>query len=290
MHRPKIIGHRGCAGLFPENSLAACRHAIDLGLDGIEIDVQLSADGEIVVYHDFTINNDYSQCNDTWADGNGQAIKKLTYAELSSYTIGLTRPRSTYRQRRRGQTQLANEPIPTLRQVFSLLQDTAPPTFRLWLEIKTHPTLNNLSADPMELIDKIIDLMEHYQNHEHIVIISFDWRCLTYVRQHYPTLRCGFLTSEHKDDDTVGRCNTMPSPWLGSYNLDDYNGSLPHLIKAVGGHYWLPSYQDIMREDVITAHKLSLPVYVWTVNTRSFMQRLARWGVDGLITDYPNKW
>lgn len=290
INKPKIIGHRGCAGLFPENSLAACRHAIELGLDGLEIDVQLSADDEIIVYHDLTINHAYSRHNGIWLDEDGKAIKDLTYSELSLYNIGMTRPKSTYRRRRRGQVRLDHEVIPTLQQVFSLIQNTASPTFCLWLEIKTHPLRPDLSADPIELTRKVIDLVKRFDTCNKVIIMSFDWRCLGYIRAHHPSLQCAFLTCEDKDDDTIGRHSNIASPWLGGYNLHNHNGSLPHLIKAAGGHYWAPFYQDITYRDIIMAHELGLQVYVWTVNQRTIMQRLTRWGVDGMITDYPNRW
>ena len=78
-----VIGHRGAAGLAPENTLAAFSKALDIGVDGVELDVQLSADGIAVVHHDFQLNPDITRtAGGEWLEsGNRPPIKELTLAE-----------------------------------------------------------------------------------------------------------------------------------------------------------------------------------------------------------------
>src|SRR6516162_8592208 len=91
------IGHRGGAALKPENTLAAFEDSIARGADAVELDVQLSRDGEVVVYHDFTLNADASRdANGNWLAKPAPRIADLSGAELRSFDIGRARPGSAY--------------------------------------------------------------------------------------------------------------------------------------------------------------------------------------------------
>src|SRR5512136_1224893 len=99
--RPLNIGHRGASAAAPQNTLAAFRKAMELGADGVELDVQLSADGAVVVIHDFTV--------DKATDGTGRVAAK-TLAELKALDAGS-----------RFSPQFAGERIPTLAEVFEAI-------------------------------------------------------------------------------------------------------------------------------------------------------------------------
>lgn len=283
-----IIGHRGCAGLLPENSISACRQAIEMGLDGFEIDVQLSADEEPILYHNLCINHHYSRLNGSWLKYKNIALKSLTLSELKLYDIGQIRPWSLYRLKRRRQKATDKEGIPTLSQVFELIQAKAPAGFQLWIELKTSPLLPHLSAVPELLVEKVLQVVHQFDFQNRIILLSFDWRCLVHALERYPSIACAFLTTEHRRDDTVYRSRNKLSPWLAGYDLKDFKGSIPHMIRKMGGQYWVPFYKDLSRDDIHKAQALGLKVYTWTVNRSSTMKTLKGWGIDGLITDYPD--
>lgn len=85
-----VIGHRGAAGLAPENTLAAFAASLDLGVDALELDVHLTRDGTLVVYHDYTLKPETTRTPDgEWLDiWTGLAIKDLSLAELKTYDVG----------------------------------------------------------------------------------------------------------------------------------------------------------------------------------------------------------
>src|SRR4051794_13707627 len=95
--QPWNIAHRGGAQLSPENTLAAFGRAMSLGADGVELDVQLSRDGIVVVHHDYRLNPGYTRLRGgDWLEGVAPRIKDLTLEELWNYNIGLPRPGSGY--------------------------------------------------------------------------------------------------------------------------------------------------------------------------------------------------
>src|SRR5690606_21045986 len=128
------IAHRGGAALYPENALAAFRHAMMLGCDGAELDVQLSADGVAVVYHDARLNSGYTRAGGSWLNGATPRIKDMTLAQLRGFDIGRMRPGSAYARAHPRQAAVDGERIPTLEEVVTLVRPS--PGFRLWVELK----------------------------------------------------------------------------------------------------------------------------------------------------------
>ena len=89
--------------------------------------------------------------------------------------------------------------------------------------------------------------------------------------------------------DTVEAGQAGASPWLAGFDADDHDGSLPRLIKAAGGAIWSPYHRDLSAAALAEARQLGLRVVVWTVNKEADMTRLIDIGVDGIITDYPDR-
>ena len=94
---------------------------------------------------------------------------------------------------------------------------------------------------------------------------------------------------QQPDEDTVEVGKPGPSPWLGELDVDDYGGSVPKLVQALGATTWSPHARDLMPGLVVEAHSLGLAVIPWTVNEPADMERAIAAGVDGLITDYPDR-
>ena len=151
------MGHRGAKGYAPENTLISFQKAIDLGADGIELDVHLSHDGAIMVIHDETI--------DRTTNGKG-FVNKLSLQELKSF-------RTTKEQQ-----------IPTLSEVFDLVNRRC----FINVELKGKETAKPVIG----LINLYVS--EKNWNYDQFLISSFDWKMLEEVHFLNPKIRIGVLT------------------------------------------------------------------------------------------------
>ena len=120
-------------------------------------------------------------------------------------------------------------------------------------------------------------------------ILSFDWRVLFEARKLAPDLSIVCLSAERPWLDNILRRAPDPSPWTAGLDIEAFRGSLPRMVKATGSGVWGPYYRDLTRESLAEARAHDLKVVVWTVNEIDEMRRLARLGVDGITTDYPDR-
>lgn len=169
----KVIAHRGASGYAPENTLAAFQKAFDTNCDGIEFDVQMTKDGEIVVCHDYSVERT--------TNGKGY-IKNLTLAQIKELDAG-----SWFDERFRG------EKIPTLEEVFKLI----PSGILMNIEIK------NLALERSNIEQKVVDMILKYNRIDDVIISSFDHLSLKAVREINKDIRIGVLTYSYILD-TVG--------------------------------------------------------------------------------------
>ena len=110
---PLRIAHRGGSGLWPENTIEAFRNAIDLGADGLELDVHLSRDGVLVVHHDEALNPAIARDNSgKWVEKPTPRIKDLTFDELQAYDVGRLQPGTRYGERYPDQIAIDGARIP----------------------------------------------------------------------------------------------------------------------------------------------------------------------------------
>jgi len=286
----EIIGHRGAAGLAPENTLPSFARACAIGVTGIELDVHLSADDEVVVHHDYALHPDIARdARGAWVpDSARPLLRDLTLAELRTYDVGRLRPDTDYARRYPAQLPSDGARIPTLDDVITLfLADCAPPT-RLVVEIKTDPTRPALSVTPELLADRTVAVLRTRGVVDRTQIISFDWRPLQRVQQVAPEMATSYLTVESTDFDSVERGIDGASPWMAGVDVDAHGGSVPRAIRAAGGLNWSPNYRNVSAEALADAKAAGVRVFPWTVNAEGDMQRLIELGVDGITTDRPD--
>ena len=289
----EIIGHRGAAGLAPENTLASFSRACAVGVDGIELDVHLSADEHVVVHHDYALHPDLTR------DRAGAysiteprpLLRSLPLPALREYDVGRVRPTSEYAARHPEQRAADGARIPTLDEVITLfLRDCTPPT-RLVVEIKTDPTQPAVSAAPQQLVARTLDVLRTRKVTNRTQIIAFDWRVAMQVHRDAPDIPTSILTGEgrtEKDGNTVQIGRAGASPWMGGLDVDDFGGSVPRAIRSAGGRNWSPNAASLTRERLAEAHRLGVRVYPYTVNDTTEMRRLLELGVDGITTDRPD--
>jgi len=288
--KPLIIGHRGAAGLAPENTLAAFRTALDLGVDGLELDVQLTADNELVVHHDFALKPEIARSpNGEWVrESSAPLVKSLTLAEIKTYDVGRLKPNTLYAGRHPQQKAADGERIPTLREVFALLKSRSDTVTSLLIEIKTTPEKPEQSSDPKVVAEALIKLLREEEALSRALVLSFDWRSLVHVQKLAPGLPTVYLSLVSNSLDNIKPGRPGPSPWTAGIDVDDHQGSIPRAVQAAGGRYWGPHYKSVTRELVEEAQLLGIKVFSWTPDREDEMSRLMKMGVEGIITNRPD--
>jgi glycerophosphoryl diester phosphodiesterase len=285
-----VIGHRGGAGLAPENTLSAFRQALDLKVDAVELDVLLTSDRKLVVHHDYRLKQEIARTTDgKWLkDRSGPAIKDLTVVELKAYDVGRLKPYTKYARRYPKQKPVDGERIPTLREVVSLLKSREDCKTQIWVEIKTSPEKPDMTPPPEVVANAVVQVLREENFATHARILSFDWRSLVHVQKIAPEIPTVYLSLEGRNLNNIKAGQPGASPWMAGLDIDDFNGSIPQAVKAAGGRYWAPYYKHITYDLLNEAHELGLQVFAWTPDERGAMVRLIEIGVDGIITNRPD--
>lgn len=288
--RITVIGHRGAAGLAPENTLSAFARACEIGVDAVEFDILLTADGEAVVHHDFNLKPEITRKKDgRWLeDSSPPAIKDLTLAELKTYDVGRLKPQTPYARRYPEQKAVDGQRIPTLREVVSLLKQQCHRPIELWIEIKTTPEEPGLTPAPEIVSETVVKILREENILERARILSFDWRNLVHVQKVAPEIPTVYLSLEGARLNNIQSGQPGSSPWMAGFDIDDFAGSIPRAVQAAGGRFWAPHYKQVTFNNIQQAHQLGIQVFVWTPDSRSEMERLIELGADGIITNRPD--
>jgi len=220
------IGHRGAKGHCTENTLESINLALEMGVDGIEIDVHLCASGELVVFHDFTL--------DRLSDGFGE-ISTKSYEQLQELRI-----KGDYK-------------IPLLTEVLDLIEGKC----SINIELKGQHTAKGTCA----IISKYIDKGWEYSS---ILVSSFQENELLEVKKINSNILIAILSKASVEEAIE---------W-------------GKVLNATAIH---PSLGIITRQSVIDAHNEGFNVNVWTVNEPEDIARMIEFGVDGIISDFPDR-
>ena len=263
-----IQGHRGARGLRPENTIPAFTMALDSGVTTIELDVAITKDKQVIVSHEPWMSS--AIC----LDSTGRAINEkeekkfniyqMTFDQVQLFDCGST-GNSKFPQQEKMKTTK-----PLLRDVIVAVENhiKSHATYEVDynIEIKSSPEGDKkFHPSVEEFSDLIYQLVDEYIPLERVVIQSFDFRVLKYWHQKYPDIRLAALVENTKSIDA---------------NLADL-GFKPSTYS--------PYFKLLNREKVKYLHQLRIRVVPWTVNEISDMLSLKGMGVDGLITDYPDR-
>jgi glycerophosphoryl diester phosphodiesterase len=279
-----LQGHRGARGLLPENTLPAYQAALRIGVSTLELDVGISSDGVVVVSHDRALNPEITR------DAQGQwiaapvLVHSLTFEALQSFDVGRINPASAYAKRFPQQTPLDDTRMPALAEVFEAFQAS---TLHFNIETKISPDHPDETVSPEVFVDKLLGVVHAHNMAQRVIIQSFDWRTLALVQQQAPGLRTACLTAQQAWTD-----NITPKPgrprWTGAVATHDH-ADVPSMVAAAGGNIWSPYFGDLTVALVTQAQALGLRVIPWTVNTATDLDSMIELGVDGLISDYPDR-
>lgn len=244
-----VLAHRGFRGQYPENTMLAFQKAAELGVDGLEMDIHATRDGVLVVSHDATVERTTNSTG---------PINAMTLAELQQLDAGYRWTPDggqTFPFRGQGIT------ISTLEEVF-----TAFPQFWINVDIK--------QAAP-SIVTPFVAMIRRYDLAERMMVGSFDAVTVAQFRQECPEVATAASKAEAR------RLVILSKLRLGRF----YRGQ----AQALQIPEWNGRTRVITPRFVKDAHRAGTAVHVWTVNETADMQRLLAWGVDGLITDYPDR-
>ncbi len=244
-----VLAHRGGSGLRPENTMMAFENAASLGVDGLELDIHQTKDGRIVVIHDPTI--------DRVSDGSG-AIREMSLAELQSYDAGYwwtADGGKTFPYRGKGAV------VPTLEKVFI----TFP---HLWINI-------DIKQHAPSIVEPFVEMVREFGMTNKVMVGSFSEQTVQAFRSQCPEALTAASLQETR------RLYIMNKLMIGRF----YNGHADALQ--------IPEFYGrkrvVTRRFIKAAHQKGTAVHVWTVDEEEDMERLITFGVDGLITDYPDR-
>jgi glycerophosphoryl diester phosphodiesterase len=282
-----LEAHRGGRALLPENTLPAFANALTMGVDTLELDVGVTADGEVVVSHERGLNPDLARdANGAYVAAPGTPFVKLRFADVRTYDVGQIRPDSAYAKQFPDQRAVPGTRIPTLKELFALVRKSGNERVRFNIETKIDPDHPDQSLEPQAFVTKLLGVIEDEKFSDRVMIQSFDWRTLLLVQQQAPTIPTVYLTIQRGSAPT--NFLDKATSWTAGFNPVDHGGSLPRTIKAAGGAVWSPYFGDVTPALVAEAHEQGLRVVVWTVNKPDDMARMIEFGVDGIISDRPD--
>jgi glycerophosphoryl diester phosphodiesterase len=265
-----LQGHRGCRGLFPENTISAMLRALELGVTTLEMDAVITADSMVVLSHEPFFNHEISRHPDgrpvTEAEEKSLNIYQMTYEEVKRFDVGMQpHPRFPEQEKMPAYKPLLSDVIQAVK-TWCAENEKPLPFFNI--ETKCLPQGDNrYHPGPERFVDLLVGVLESEGISNKTIIQSFDFRTLKYARKKYPELALAALVEE---DDK----GTMQN------HLDDL-GFVPEIYSPA----WQRVDEVMVRESALQGMK----VIPWTVNDTAPASKLKALGVQGLITDYPNR-
>lgn len=249
MGRPLVMAHRGGAGLWPENTMYAFERAAEMGVDVLETEIHSTADGVLVLMHDRTV--------DRTTNGTGP-ITSFTLKDLKTLDAGYNWTNDggkSFPFRGKGIT------VPTLEELLAAFPDV-----RINVDMKQ---VGLMLAKPL------CRLIGTFDRTNEVMVASFHSKPLREFRRKCPEVATSASSGE------VTRFFLMTLIFMGAaYNPACHALQVPEYSMGMR----LPTYRFIQ-----SAHKCNLKVHVWTIDDMEDMERLLDLGVDGIITDYPDR-
>jgi glycerophosphoryl diester phosphodiesterase len=283
-----VQGHRGARGLLPENTLPAFARALELGVTTLELDVGMTRDGVVVLGHDPYL--DPAVClgpgGGRIEGERGPLLRDLDAAAVRAYDCGSLNPDPVAfpeppRANRPG------TPMPTLDEVLQLVAAHGAAT-RLNVEIKATPV--SIAGRPQtlpleQMVDATLSSLRRADALEHTTLQSFHWRALALAKRREPRLRTTALVSPHNLDPA----------WLDGLDPAAFPDFLA-LLRAAPyvddvSPWWrmLVPGEFALGVEVRAFQEAGYRVVPWTVNDAETMRAMLALGVDGLISDYPDR-
>lgn len=284
-----VQGHRGARALAPENTLESFALALSLGVTTLELDIAITRDGVLVISHDPRLNPDITRGPDgNFLASHGPAISSLSFEELGRYDVGRIKPGSAYAKPYPEQRPVDGARIPRLSDLFEMVKKSGNTQVRFAIETKVSPLAPEFTSSPEVFARAVVAAVRDAKLAPRTSILSFDWRTLKTVQQEAPDIPTVYLSMQQRGFDNIGADQAEASPWTAGLRYRDH-GSVPRMIKAAGGHTWSAFHRDLTAAKVKEAQALGLQVLAWTVNEPSDIANMLDLGVDGIVSDRPDR-
>jgi glycerophosphoryl diester phosphodiesterase len=284
-----LQGHRGARGLAPENTLPGFAAALSVGVTTLELDLGVTRDGVVVISHDATLNPDIVRGADgRWLEERGAAIHALRFEELQRYDVGRLKPGTNYATRFPQQRSVDGARIPRLADLFALVRRSGNQSVRFNVETKLDPEKPGETPRPEAFARAVIAALREAGVTARSTIQSFDWRTLQVVQKEAPEIATVYLSAQQRWLDNIAAESLLGSRWTAGIRHREH-GSVPKMVKAAGGAIWSPCFCDLDELKLKEARALGLKVVVWTVNDPAAIDSMLALGVDGIISDYPDR-
>ena len=263
-----IQGHRGARGILPENTIPAFLKALELGVTTVELDVVITKDRKVVLSHEpwisseICLNPDGTEIEEK--DQKKLNIFAMNYEDVVKYDCGIRGNQKFPQQQKMSVAKPLLSDV--LIAVEEYVRNYSSYEVDYNIEIKsTREGDNKFHPGVEEFSDIVYELLDEYIPLERVVIQSFDFRVLKYWHKKYPAVRLAALVENLKSIDS---------------NLEalGFNPSI-----------YSPYFKLLNKEKVNYLHKLKIRVIPWTINEESDMLAFKGMGVDGFITDYPDR-
>lgn len=256
-----IQGHRGARGLYPENSIVGFLRAIDMGVTTLEMDVVVSADSQLVVSHEPFINPAICNCGMVADTIN---IFKIPYDSIKQFDCG-SKPHTRFKDQKKMKTRkpLLAEVIDSV-EAYIKAKGLKPVNYNI--ETKCLPTGDGVyHPAPADFAARLLAMVQNKGIQSRTTIQSFDPRTLQWLHKQNAPVALALLVENTKNaDSALAALGFMPT-------------------------IYSPFYELIDKDAVDKLHAKGLKVIPWTVNEDRDIRRVAQMGVDGIISDYPDK-
>ena len=265
-----VQGHRGCRGLMPENTIPAMLKAIDLGVTTLEIDVVITKDNKVLVSHEPWFETEITTKPDGSFIKPGEAMQyniyQMNYEDVLKYDVGM-KPHPRFPQQQK---------IKAIKPLLSDLFDSVAESMKVRrrpfpffnIETKCLPAGDGrFHPKPEEFVELLMAVIKEKQLEERVIIQSFDFRTLKYLHEKYPSIKTSMLIEDSDENDFDGQLNKL--------------GYTPE--------YYSPNHTLVDEKLVKQCHDKGMKIIPWTVNDEKQFKKLKKLGIDGVITDYPDK-
>lgn len=264
-----VQAHRGGAGLMPENTISAMKNAIDLKVNTLEFDLQLSSDGKVVVSHDNYFHPRYSTRPDGTSVEVGdpkEYLYTMPYDSIVKYDVGLKHVSRWPDQKKVAEVKPLASDLIDFAEAYAKEQGLEPMGYNIEIKSVEGDGEGVLWPDYKTFCDACISVLLSKNLGDRLIVQSFDVRALEYMHEKWPDLILSYLTEEDETDVEAILGNLSFKP-----------------------QWWSPEHTVITPENVKYCHDRGIGVVPWTVDEPEDIRRMADCGVEAIISNYPDR-
>lgn len=258
----EVHGHRGARGLMPENTIPSFLEAIKYNVDALELDVVITKDREVLVSHEPYMRS--AICKDVNGDKQSNNIYNMTLAEVQQFDCGCMGHDKFPDQQKMSAVK------PTLLEVFQAVEEhcikTGDKRPKFNIEVKSETAdYGKFQPEPKEFVQLVYDVIQKGGQMKNVLVQSFDVKILQEL---------------HELDASIPQALLVANGKSVAKNLKKL-GYTPHAYN--------PYFKLVTKRTVKRCREFEMKLIPWTVNKKDKMDELIEMGVDGIITDFPNK-